>query len=258
MSTGGNRRSWTEDDLRRAVIGEHSWRGVARALGLKSTSTNPIRRHAARLKLDTSHFTGQRPWSDADLRTAVSSATSWSGVLRILQVGDGNDIRTRLKAHAVRLKLDTSHLDHQSQPASADAFSLRVTEPDLSRLRRAAPSIAAVWFTLRGFAVSTPLEPEPYDLLVAMDGGLQRIQVKSSTTRAANGKWMVRIGRRPYSSRKPMGVCPYHPDALDYFFIVSGDGELYLFPSNVVAGQVGVQPESHPAYRVGDCSSLLS
>jgi hypothetical protein len=55
-----------------------------RELGLCVTSAGSIRivkRHVARLGLDTSHFTGQRRWSDAQLRRAVASAYSWPELL---------------------------------------------------------------------------------------------------------------------------------------------------------------------------------
>lgn len=54
-------RKWTDEHLRRAVATEQSWRGVMRALGLESSSSMRIvQQHADKLKLDTSHFSGQR------------------------------------------------------------------------------------------------------------------------------------------------------------------------------------------------------
>jgi hypothetical protein len=56
-------RSWSDEDLRRAVSSQKSWRGILRALGLKSNSGGSIgvvKRRSEALKLDTNHFVGPR------------------------------------------------------------------------------------------------------------------------------------------------------------------------------------------------------
>src|SRR5690348_4233191 len=61
---------WSDTDLATAVTASRSWRGVMRELGLCVTpagSLRVVKRRVALLGLDTSHFTGQRPWSDAAL-----------------------------------------------------------------------------------------------------------------------------------------------------------------------------------------------
>jgi SRSO17 transposase len=82
MTTSGARRTWNDDDLRHAVADSHSWRGVARALGLKGTSAGTVRalkRHAERLELDTAHFTDKRRWSDRELRAVMREAVAPGG-----------------------------------------------------------------------------------------------------------------------------------------------------------------------------------
>jgi hypothetical protein len=72
-----------------------------RELGLCVTSAGAIRgvkRHVARLGLDTSHFTGQRRWSDAQLGRAVANAYSWPELLTDLGMSGSGDDRTRVKA----------------------------------------------------------------------------------------------------------------------------------------------------------------
>jgi hypothetical protein len=56
-----DRRSWTDEDLRRAVAASRSIRGVLVELGLQVGGGRyvVIRRHSARLGLSTAHFTGQ-------------------------------------------------------------------------------------------------------------------------------------------------------------------------------------------------------
>lgn len=249
------RRSWSDDQLRTAVASQHSWRGVARSLGLRPTSTVAVRRHAVRLQLDTSHFTGQRPWSDVALTRAIADCTSWAHVLRVLGVNNNGDSLSRVRGHASRLGLDVSHLDRAATPRPASRRPASPPEPQ--QLRKAATSIAASWFALRGYGTAIPVEPESYDLLVEFPDGVQRVQVKSTTCRARNGRWQVQVGRRPYSLDKAAGRAPYHPDALDVFFIVCGDGGLYLIPSRLLAGRVAVYVDSYRDCRVGDASSLL-
>jgi hypothetical protein len=255
MNTPGDRRTWNDDELRAAVRASPSWRAVARALGLKGTSVNVIKRHAARLELDTSHFTGQRRWSDQQLREAVAEASCWADVLVAIGMVDNGAERVRVKGHAVRLGLDCSHLrSPHTQGTPTEVFDEPV---QLEMLRYSAAALAMAWFSLRGCAVALPIEPQAYDLLVTTSKGVRRVQVKSCASRNARGYWGVGIGRRPYVLDKSAGKMPYDPDTVDLFFIVLGDGSIYVIPSSVLAGRVGISAESYAPYRVGDASSLL-
>lgn len=255
-ATGKSLRSWTDEDLRVAVAEHHSWRAVARALGLRPTSTNNLRRHVARLCLDTSHFSGKRPWSDQQLRRVVAEAASWDDVLNRLEVKDTGTPRVRLKGHAFRLGLDTSHLD--PPPARPEPSPLASIPPRLDLLRTAASAIATAWFSLRGYATAAAAEGQEYDLLVAFPAGIRRIQVKSSTHRNRNGRWRVGVGRRPYVLEGASVKAPYDPAKLDYFFIVTAAGTLYLVPSQAFGGRTGVYIDHYPEYCIGDVSSLLA
>ncbi|MFI6826927.1 group I intron-associated PD-(D/E)XK endonuclease [Kribbella sp. NPDC050241] len=258
VDTMGDRRSWNDNQLREAVESSSSWRAVARALGLKGTSAGVIRtvqRHVARLELDTSHFTGQRRWSDQLLRETVIGASCWADVLAGLGVIDNGENRVRVKGHAVRLGLDCMHL--KKLDLSATAEDVFVEPVRLESLRTAASALAMAWFTLRGCAVALPVEPQEYDLLVTTSKGIQRVQVKTCASRNGRGYWYVGVGRRPYVLDKSAGKMPYDPESIDLFFIVLGDGSIYVIPSSVLAGRVGISAESYAAYRVGDASSLL-
>lgn len=113
------------------------------------------------------------------------------------------------------------------------------------------------WFTLHGCAVALPVEPLAYDLLVTTSKGVQRVQVKSCASRNGRGYWHVGVGRRPYVLDKSAGKMPYDPESIDLFFIVLGDGSVYVIPSAVLAGRVAISAESYAPYRAGDASSLL-
>jgi hypothetical protein len=258
MGTRSPARSWSDEELRGAVASQRSWRGTARALGLRATSAGAIRtlkRHAYRLALDTSHFTHQRLWSDRQLRGAIEEGETWSEVLHLLGLSDRADARVRVKGHAVRLGLDIGHL----QPRAVDppAGTWLDLQPHRSALRTAAEPLAIAWFALRDIPVAVPAQPCAYDLVATLPSGARRIQVKSSTHRDRSGTWRVGLGQRPYVLDKTARRIPYDPDEVDDFFIVDGDGVLYLVPSSVVAGRTAIHVGPYRAYRVGDASSLL-
>lgn len=117
--------------------------------------------------------------------------------------------------------------------------------------------IAAAWFALHGLAIAFPSEPRSYDLLVTMPKGIRRVQVKSTTSRRASGKWQVGVGHRPYSLDKTAGKVPYDPDLIDYFLVINGIGETYLIPTPVVVGLTTIHLDGYGDYKVGDASSLL-
>jgi hypothetical protein len=102
-----------------------------------------------------------------------------------------------------------------------------------------------------------PIEPQEYDLLVTTRTGIQRVQVKTCAARDSKGRWQVGVGRRPYVLDKSAGKMPYDPDSLDLFFVVLGNGSIYVIPSSVLAGRVGIDAETYARYRVGDASSLM-
>jgi hypothetical protein len=247
-------RIWSDAQLTEAVKVSTSWRGVMRELGQNATSAGAIRvvrRHALRLGLDTSHFRGKRRWSDAQLKRAVSESKSWDEVLGALGLSaNSGNVRPHIKGHAIRLGLDLSHLS-SGLPVEAEPCALT---PALTQLREAGESIAASWFALCGCNVLFPAGPTTYDLVAAMPEGLRRVQVKTTTSRGSDG-WQAGVGRRT-GPRKTDRV-PYDPDVIDYFFIIDGDLNLYLIPSRVIAGRVGLLLRTYKAYIVGNASGLL-
>jgi hypothetical protein len=226
-----------------------------RELGLSVTSAGSIRivkRHVSRLGLDTSHFTGQRRWSDAQLRRAVAGAYSWAELLSELGLIHGStDDRIRVKAHAARLGLDLARLDGVGAAVPARP----VFKPDTKHLRDAGTAIAAMWFLLCGYNASIPMEPMVYDLLVSMPDGIKRVQVK--TTTHYNKGWEVQVGRRPYSVGNRERLIPYDPDLVDFFFLLDGDLTMYVIPSRVIAGRVRILLSNYSEYVVGSAAFLM-
>jgi hypothetical protein len=228
-----------------------------RELGLCVTSAGSLRvvkRRVALLGLDTSHFTGQRIWSDAALKRAAASAYSWDELLAAIGTKSrSGDERVRVKAHALRLGLDLSHLTDQLQETNCQP----TLEPALRNLRQAAASLAASWFALHGCAPAIPIEPMVYDLLVSTPDGIKRVQVKTTTYNGKSG-WQVAVGRRPYSIGNRERQIPYDPELIDWFFIVDGDLTMYLIPSRIIAGRVAILLRTYANYIVGSAAGLMT
>lgn len=250
-------RTWSDSELRDAVAASANWRAVMRALGLNANSAGAIRivrRHVEHLGLDTSHFRGKRIWSDAQLRRAVIDSQSWDELLTALGHAPGSgDGRVRVKAHAIRLGLDLSHLENPVGNSSGHAE----VKPDLRYLRDAATSLVASWFSLCGLSVALPAEPTVYDLLVVMPEGIKRVQVKSTTCYTKDG-WTVVVGRRPYSIGNRERRIPYDPESIDWFFIVDGDLTIYLIPSRVIAGRVVILLHTYTKYVMGSAAGFMA
>lgn len=130
-------------------------------------------------------------------------------------------------------------------------------EPDLKHLRIAGASIAAAWFTLSRCPVSIPVEPAVYDLLAECPDGIKRIQVKT-TTFGGTGGWEVNVGHKR-RERNPSRHCvPYELDAIDFFFILDGDLNMYLIPAGALAGAVRVRLRAYRNYIVGAADGLMA
>ena len=250
-------RTWSDTQLKDAVAAAANWRDVMRALGLRADSAGAIRimkRHVLRLGLATSHFRGKRSWSDAQLRHAVIDSQSWDELLTTLGLTPGNgDGRVRLKAHAIRLGLDLTHLENPNASSTGPAE----LKPDRRYLRDAAASIAASWFALCGFNVAIPMEPTLYDLLVRMPDGIKRVQVKTTTCYSKDG-WTVPVSRRPYSIGNRERRVPYDPELIDWFLIIDGDFNIYLIPSRVIAGRITILLHTYTKYVVGNAAGLMA
>jgi hypothetical protein len=249
-------RTYTDEQLATVVASSVNWHEVMRALGLPTKSAfkvRTVRRLAADLSLDTSHFRGKRRWSDSQLRRAVIESFTWDEVLTALGISPGpTENRTRVKGQAIRLGLDISHIGRTQGDGATPEIS-----PGLAHLRDAGESIAATWFTFCGCHVSWPLTPAAYDLVVAMPDGIKRVQVKTTTKRAARDGWQAQVGHRPYSVGNRAPQIPYEPDEIDLFFIIDGDLNIYLIPNHVIAGRVSISLRLYVNYIVGSFDGLM-
>ena len=258
-------RFWTDSQLAEAISASTNWRSVMLALGFgeKSRSagtTRIVRRRAAELHLDSSHFRGKRRWSDPQLRQAVAECRSWEEVLSRLGLSaNGGNAQRHIKSHTVRLGLDTSHLNrlsHDGRLPSEAPPHFSDLKAELKCLRVAAGTLAASWFALRGCVVSLPIEPTEYDLLAGTPERISRVQVKTTTFASKDG-WMVTVGHHPDTHSRKGQLLAYDPDDIDLFFIVDGDMTMYLIPSRAIAGRVRIVLRTYRKYIVGNAQGLL-
>ncbi|KAA9393043.1 hypothetical protein FCK90_14345 [Kocuria coralli] len=236
----GRERSYSDEQLVRAIALSSSWRATLRQLGLVATSAGAMRSVRARaddLGLDYRHFKGQRRWTNDQLRTAIAVSGTWSEVVDALGLLGGSALAT-VKGHALRLGLDTAHLT--VPPLSAVAGECR---PDVAHLSRAGSLLAAAWFTLCGQEVSWPLEPSRYDLLVRAQAAVRKVQVKTTTVRAGH-TWKV------YLSTARRERKTYDPDEIDDFFIIDGDLNYFLIPVSAVGGLHLIHVGAYDRYRM--------
>ncbi|MBJ7356755.1 group I intron-associated PD-(D/E)XK endonuclease [Nocardioides sp.] len=242
-------RTYTDADLATAVAQSRSWRGVLRHLGLLATSAGAarsVRRRAELLGLDHSHFTGQRRWNEDDLRAAIAGSRTWMQVLDTLGLARGSGTET-IRGHALRLGIDTGHLQH---PRSRTRTSEPILTPDLENLSRAGPVLAAAWFTLSGHEVAWPLEPCRYDLAVSSRGATWRVQVKTCWKQRADG-WHVSLSTSGHPTGGQHRRTVYTAEEVDCFFVITGDLDCYLIPIAVVAGFTGINLSAYADFKVG-------
>lgn len=231
---------YSDAELATAIAKASSWRGVLRNLGLLDSSSGAIRHARARagdLALSYAHFVGQPSWTEAQLRSAVRASHSWEEVSKKLCLDESASAST-LPGHAARLRIDSRHFTERKE--ANNASNLR---PDISRLDRAGPMVAAAWFTLCGWDVSWPLEPSRFDLLVTRRAESHRIQVKTTT---------VRVGEtwKAYLSNSRGHRKAYDPSEIDDFFVVTGDFGLYMIPLWVVGGLHAIHLSGYQEYKV--------
>jgi len=252
-------RSWTDDQLATAVRDARSWRQVLRNLGLYPGGPNHVvKREAARLGLDTSHFGVGLRCSDDELMAVLASATTWTQVLTALKLRPGSRrCREAVEAKAAQLGLATDQIGVAARRRRAIPAEWLSLDPDLDHLRNAAEPLSTAWFLLRDLWPAVPAEPRPYDLLLETPAGLRRVQVKTTTYRDRRGSWLVRVGHRPDGSPTRADFVPYDADEVDLFFIVDGDLLLYLIPREVIEGKTSLCLRDYTSFIVGDASSLL-
>lgn len=124
-----------------------------------------------------------------------------------------------------------------------------ILKKDETQLRLAAEHFAKFFFILNGFNVLIPEIGAPYDLVVDMEGGLQKVQVKSSTARKSNSYEFTL--RRTRNNSKGFRTTFYSSKECDWFFLLDLDLNAWLIPFDLLKGKGRIIPKSRfPGYKV--------
>lgn len=229
----------SDKELRAAIANSQSWRGVMRYLGYATTSGYlgmRLQIRAQDLGILTEHIARRAVWTAHQLGEAVRDSTNWGEVVTRLGMSPGNRATiAKVRGEVERQGVDCSHFAGRRQPDVGTPFTAK---PERRFLRSAAGSVAAAWFTRRGYSISYPSEPRPYDLVVEASGSLYRVQVKSAGTRdSKSGSIICRVGRTPLRDGQQIA---YDPADVDFFFIIDIEDNYYIVPIREIAGHVYV------------------
>ena len=108
-----------------------------------------------------------------------------------------------------------------------------------------AESIAASYFTINGYIVSKPLNHSAYYDLIADNGQLHRVEVKSSSYTAPSGNYQVALrtlgGNQSWTGK----VKSIDSTKTDIVFILTADFYMYIFTADKLHGRnsVTVHPD---------------
>jgi hypothetical protein len=171
-------------------------------------------------------------------------------------------MQPHIKAHTIRLGLDTNHLNRLSHKGPGPTQA----PPEIAELpgRSQAPARRGSSHRRRlvrdSWLPGLVIEPTVYDLLVEGPTGTSRVQVKTTTRSTRNG-WTATVGHHPDThARKGLEhrLVAYDPEFIDLFFIIDGDMTMYLIPSRALAGRVRVLLRTYKKYIVGNVAGLLA
>ncbi len=90
------------------------------------------------------------------------------------------------------------------------------------------------YLTAHGYTVSLPLtDSQPYDLIVDIDGKLNRVQVKTTAYKTPYGIFAANLsvkgGNRSYNTIKL-----FDKTKVEYVFVITSENDIYFIPSSVI------------------------
>ena len=181
-----------------------------------------------------------RRFTDDQLKSAIEGASCWADVMEAMGYTRKRPA-TSAKKRASELNLDVSRFllapgSNAPIPNNHDHFP-----PLMSKSRGIGDNglpIAMAWFARNGYQMSIPVSgSSPYDLIVESPShGLLKVQVKTSTNNLSSGAYLVKMTRMEYvdGAYSPR---PYTCSEVDYFFITTGNGDMYLIPQRLAEGK---------------------
>ena len=90
---------------------------------------------------------------------------------------------------------------------------------------------AIEYFTSHNITVALPLnDTQKYDLIADFNGGLQRVQVKTSRYTRNNTSYEVML-KNCGGTSKGSKIRPFDNTTCDYVFVLTGNNKMYLIPT---------------------------
>lgn len=111
--------------------------------------------------------------------------------------------------------------------------------------------IAIAYFCKEGYTVSIPLnDSQDYDLIVDMDGFLNKVQVKYTSEKSTSNYYLV--GLRSISGSSRQVYKTVNSTNIDYLFIVTKELDSYLLPIVEITqtNQITINKEFQDKYKV--------
>lgn len=90
------------------------------------------------------------------------------------------------------------------------------------------------WFAMQGLTISIPLtDSQDYDLIVDTADGLNRVQVRTSTS-VRYKNYIVQLCVKGGNKTSIGKVKRFNPSVVDSLFIVTADRNLYWIPASLI------------------------
>lgn len=195
-------------------------------------------------------------YSSEELASAISISPTWRQVAIALKKSPKTPAE-RLRSQALRLGIDYSHLEGRvGGKSTSNLAPPAILNPKNEDQSGVAEASAISWFVSQGAEVSLPISPTTYDLVVDWGTGLQKVQVKSSSSLRRGRSYQVKLVKTKYSPSKDgekwqhRQVC-YEEGDVDWFFVHTSDGASYLIPFQSTTGQTSLNvPGVYEKYRL--------
>lgn len=95
--------------------------------------------------------------------------------------------------------------------------------------------VAIGWFASKGYTVCVPLtDSQPYDLVVELDDGLKKVQVK--TTKYVERRYRVELRTKGGNKSGTGRTKKFNALEADYLFVVTASGRKYFIPAERLRG----------------------
>ena len=120
--------------------------------------------------------------------------------------------------------------------------------------------MAIAYFGSNGYTVSIPLnDTQDYDLVVDLNGELQKVQVKATNSKTTKNAYSVPLRTISGTTRKPYKTV--RDTDIDLLFCLCGDGSTFLIPKedirNTTCLNLSVQKSKFTSEKAQDYSKYV-